>query len=134
MGIPCLTLCAIPFIKLFFSFMFSAICSPPCGQFYFPCFVLGSSCAILSQAGLHEVPTAIWDPWLLSCLGYAVAEWLLLRKANAKGGSRVYGQLSLVLNPKCVHFASVTLMTKYWGCGWQMPLSKTITITWISTH
>jgi hypothetical protein len=59
------------------------------------------------------------------------AERLML---NGGGGSRVYDQLSLVLYPKHVHFASLMLTTKYWGFGQKMPLRKTITITWISTH
>jgi hypothetical protein len=54
---------------------------------------------------------------------------LLLRKANAKGGSRVNGRLSLVPYSRCMHFDSLTLTVKYWGSGRQMPLSKTITIT-----
>jgi hypothetical protein len=54
---------------------------------FFSCLAFSSSCAILSQADLFEVPTAY-----RGSLGYfffsesIVAEWLLLRKANANGG------------------------------------------------
>jgi hypothetical protein len=37
--------------------------------------------------------------------------------------------LSLVLYPKHVYFASLTLTAKYWGFGWSMPLNKAINIT-----
>jgi hypothetical protein len=38
---------------------------------------------------------------------------LLLRKAKANGGSRVCSLLSLVVYPKHVHFASLTLAAEY---------------------
>jgi hypothetical protein len=46
----------------------------------------------------------------------------------------VCSMLSLVLYPKRVHYASLTLAAKYWGSGRRMPLSKTITIIWIVSH
>jgi hypothetical protein len=45
------------------------------------------------------------------------------------GGSRVCILLSLVLYPKRVYFASLTLTTEYWGSERRMPLNKAITIT-----
>jgi hypothetical protein len=41
----------------------------------------------------------------------------------------VCSMLSLVLYPKCVHFASLMLASEHRGSGWHMPLNKTITIT-----
>jgi hypothetical protein len=37
--------------------------------------------------------------------------------------------LSLVLYPKRVYFASLTLAIEYWGSEWRMPLNKAIIIT-----
>jgi hypothetical protein len=52
---------------------------------------------------------------LFFCSGSGVAEWLLLRKVNANGGSRVYSLLSLVSYPKHVHFNFLTMDAEYWG-------------------
>jgi hypothetical protein len=49
-------------------------------------------------------------------------------------GSIVCSMLCLVLYPKRVHYASLTLAAKYWGSGRRMPLSKSITIIWIASH
>jgi hypothetical protein len=38
-----------------------------------------------------------------------------LKKLMLNGGSRVCSLLSLVLYPKCVYFASLTLTAEYWG-------------------
>jgi hypothetical protein len=45
------------------------------------------------------------------------------------GGSRVCTPLSLVLYPKHVYFASLTLIAEYWESGQCMLLNKAITIT-----
>jgi hypothetical protein len=37
--------------------------------------------------------------------------------------------LSMVLYPKREHFASLTLVAKYWGRRWLAPLTKGIIIT-----
>jgi hypothetical protein len=72
----------------------------------------------LSQAGQLEVPVTY-----LRSLGYfpawgpRVAEWLILRKANANGESGVCGLFSLVPYPKRAQFAFLTLLAKYWGSG-----------------
>jgi hypothetical protein len=50
-------------------------------------------------------------------------------KLMLNGGSKVCSLLSLVLYPKHVYFASLTLTTEYWGSGRHMPLNKTITIS-----
>jgi phosphate starvation-inducible membrane PsiE len=50
-------------------------------------------------------------------------------KLMLNGGSIVCSMLSLVLYPKCVYFASLTLIAEYWGSGRHMPLNKGITIT-----
>jgi hypothetical protein len=42
--------------------------------------------------------------------------------------------LSLILYPKRVHFASLMLAPNYLGFVRRMPLSKTKTITWITSH
>jgi hypothetical protein len=71
----------------------------------------------------------------LESLGYFLARdpvlsnGCSLQKLLLNGGSRVCSLLSLVLYPKYVYFASLTLTAKYWGSGWRMPLNKTITIT-----
>jgi hypothetical protein len=59
---------------------------------------------------------------------------MLLRKANANGGSKVCSLLSMVMYPKCVHFASLMLAAGYEGFGRHMPPNKTITITEIASH
>jgi hypothetical protein len=74
------------------------------------------SCSILSQVGLLEVLAAY-----LGSLGYFLARGLLLLNGYSLerlmlmggGGSRVCSLLSLVLYPKHVHFASLTLIAKY---------------------
>jgi hypothetical protein len=50
-------------------------------------------------------------------------EWLVLR-----GGSRVRNLLSLVMYPKRVHFASLTLSANYWVLGQWTPLTKGLII------
>jgi hypothetical protein len=64
------------------------------------------SCRKRSASGTCDLSGVLW---LFSFSGSGVAEWLLLGKANANRGSRVYSLLSQVLYPKCVHFASLTL-------------------------
>jgi hypothetical protein len=59
---------------------------------------------------------------------------MLLRKANANGGSKVCSLLSMVTYPKCVHFTSLTLAAEYEGSERHMPPNKTITITEIASH
>jgi hypothetical protein len=101
-----------------------------CGQFLFPFLASSSSYAILSQASLLEVPSTY-----LESLGYFLARDTVLsngcslEKLMLNGGSRVCSLLSLVLYPKHVYFASLTLIAKYWGSGWRIPLNKAITIT-----
>jgi hypothetical protein len=65
----------------------------------------------------------------LGSLGYFLAQGLVLLNANANGASRVCSLLSLTSYPLCVHFASLTLATEYWGSGQHMSLNKAITIT-----
>jgi hypothetical protein len=82
----------------------------------------------VSQAGLLEVPATY-----LGSLGYFLARSLVLpngcssKKLMLNGRSRVCSLLSLVLYPKRVYFASLTLTVEYWGSGQRMP--KAITIT-----
>jgi hypothetical protein len=52
-----------------------------------------------------------------------------MEKLMLNGGSRVCSLLSLVLYPKCVYIASLTLTAEYWGSRRCMPLNKAITIT-----
>jgi hypothetical protein len=59
---------------------------------------------------------------------------LLLRKANANGGSGVYKLLCLVPYLKRVHFVSQTLAAEYWGSKQHIPMSKAITITQIASY
>jgi hypothetical protein len=75
-----------------------------------------------------------WVTWLFFCLGSRVDKWLPLGKANANGGSKVCNLLSLVLYPKCVHFASLKLSAEYWGSGQRTTVSTSITITRIVSH
>jgi phosphate starvation-inducible membrane PsiE len=49
-------------------------------------------------------------------------------KLMLNGASRVCSMLSLVLCPKHVYFASLTLTAEYLRSGWHMPLNKAITI------
>jgi hypothetical protein len=70
-----------------------------------------------------------WGPLVIFLLGVCVVEWLPLRKANANRGSRVCSILSLVLYPKRVHYAFLTLPAKYWGPRWCTTLRRSITIT-----
>jgi hypothetical protein len=82
----------------------------------------------VSQAGLLEVPATY-----LGSLGSFLARSLVLpngcssKKLMLNGRSRVCSLLSLVLYPKRVYFASLTLTVEYWGSGQRMP--KAITIT-----
>jgi hypothetical protein len=89
-------------------------------SYLFPCLTFSSSCAILSHAGLLEVPAAYQG-----FLGYFLARSLLLLNGcsskrlmltgGGRRGSRVSCLLSLVPYPKHVHFASLALVAKYWG-------------------
>jgi hypothetical protein len=87
---------------------------PSCGQLLFPCLASSSSCVILSQAGLLEVPATY-----LGSLGYFLAWgpvlpiYCFLKKLMLNGGFRVCNLFSLVLYPKRVYFASLTLTTEY---------------------
>jgi hypothetical protein len=54
-------------------------------------------------------------PWLFSCSGSGVLNVRYSKKLMLNGGSRVYNLLSLVMYPKCVYFASLTLTSEYWG-------------------
>jgi hypothetical protein len=71
----------------------------------------------------------------LGSLGYFLARGPELsndcssEKLMLYGGSRVCSLLRLVLYPKRVYFASLTLMIEYWGSRRCMPLNKAITIT-----
>jgi hypothetical protein len=56
-------------------------------------------------------------PWLFSCSGSGVLNVCYSEKLMLNGGSRVYNLLSLVMYPKCVYFASLTLTSEYWGGG-----------------
>jgi hypothetical protein len=73
-----------------------------------------SSCAILSQAGLLEVHVTY-----LGSLGYYLARVPVLlndyssEKLMLYGGSIVCSLLSLVLYPKRLYFASLTLTAEY---------------------
>jgi hypothetical protein len=126
-----LTLYAIMLIELCFNFM-SIFCVflPSCGQLLFLCPASSSSCAILSQAGLLEVPATN-----LGSLGYFLARGQVLPKGYSSKklmlyeDFRVCSLLSLVLYTKHVYFASLTLTAEYWGSRWCMPLNKAITIT-----
>jgi hypothetical protein len=98
-------------------------------SYLFPCLAFSLSSAILSQAGLLEVPTTY-----LGSLGYFLAQGLLLLNGYSSKrlmlmGSRVCSLLSLVPYPKRVRFASLMLTAKYWVSGRHIPLNKTITIT-----
>jgi hypothetical protein len=76
----------------------------------------------MSQLGLLEVP--------VTYLGGRSSKKLMLNG----GGSRVCSLLSLIIYPKRVCFASLTLTAEYWGSGRYMPLNKAITITRIVSH
>jgi hypothetical protein len=78
---------------------------------------------ILSQLGLLEVP--------VTYLGGRSSKKLML---NGGGGARVCSLLSLIMSPKRVCFACLTLTAEYWGSGRYMPLNKAITITRIVSH
>jgi hypothetical protein len=85
-----------------------------CGQLPFPCLASSSSCAILSQAGLLEVPMTLSGvPWLFSCSTSGVLNGRYSEKLMLNGGSREYSLLSLVLYPKPVYFASLMLTAEY---------------------
>jgi hypothetical protein len=100
------------YVYLFYIFL------PSCGQSLSLCPASSSSCTILSQAGLLEVPATN-----LSSIGYFLTWGPVLlngcssEKLMLNGGSRVCSLLSLVLYLKCVYFTSLTLIAKYWGSG-----------------
>jgi hypothetical protein len=96
--------------------MFSSVYSPPRGSFYFPCFVLGSRCAIMSWTGLLEVP-ALCLGVVISPLVRVPCSWMVAPGNSwcQGGGSRVRSMLSLVMYPKCVHIASLMLLANCWG-------------------
>jgi hypothetical protein len=79
---------------------------------------------------LLEVPVTY-----LGSLSYFLTRGLMLpngcssAKLMLNRGSRVCNLLSLVLYPKHVYFASLTLTVEYWGFGQRMPLNKVITTT-----
>jgi hypothetical protein len=81
----------------------------------FLCLASSLSCAIQSQAGLLVVPVTY-----LGSLGYYIARGPVLlngsslEKLMLYEGSRVCSLLSLVMYPKRVYFASLTLTTEYW--------------------
>jgi hypothetical protein len=82
---------------------------------FFPCPILGSCCAILSQVGLPEIPATY-----LGSLCYILAQGLLLlngypseRLILKGGGSKEYDQLRMDSYPKRVHFASLMQTAKY---------------------
>jgi hypothetical protein len=128
-GSLCLVLYAIIFIELCFNFM-SIFCVflPSCGQSLSLYPASSSSCAILPQAGLLEVPAIN-----LGSLGYFLTWGPVLpngcfsEKLMLNGGFRVCSLLSLFLHSKCVYFASLTLTAEYWGSRRRIPLNKTIT-------
>jgi hypothetical protein len=126
---PCPVCNYVHIIVLQFYVYFLHVC-PSCGQLLFPCLASSLSCAILSYAGLLEVPATY-----LGSLSYFLARGLVLpngcsiKKLMINGGSIVYNQLSLVMYPKRVYFASLMLTIEYWGSGCRIPLNKDITIT-----
>jgi hypothetical protein len=85
-----------------------------CGQLFFPCLASSLNCTILSQAGLLKVPATY-----LESLGYFLARGQMLlndcssEKLMLNGRSRVCSLLSLILYPKRVYSASLTLTTEY---------------------
>jgi hypothetical protein len=103
---------------------------PPCGQLFSLYLTSSLSCVILSQAGLLEIPVTY-----LGSLGYFLTRGPVLpndcssEKVMLHGGSRACSLLSLVLYPKHVYFASLTMTAEYRGFRWHMPLNKVITIT-----
>jgi hypothetical protein len=127
----CLALYAIMFIELCFNFI-SIFCVflPSCGQLLSLYPASNSSCAILLQAGLLEVPATY-----MGSLGYFLTRDPVLpngcssEKLMLNEGSRVCSLLSLVLYPKRVYYVSLMLTAEYWRSGLRMPLSKAITIT-----
>jgi hypothetical protein len=86
----CLTRFAFMFIKLCFNFMFVLRIYPSCGQLPFSCLAFSSSSAILSHAGLVEVPASYQGS-----LGYFLAQSLLL--LNGCSSER----LMLMGGPEC---------------------------------
>jgi hypothetical protein len=94
------------------------------------CPVSSLSCAILSQAGLLEVPATYLGSLVIFLLGVRCCRMTVpQKKLMLHGGFIVCSLLSLVLYPKHVYFAFLTLMTEYWRSGRRMPLNKAITIT-----
>jgi hypothetical protein len=71
----------------------------------------------------------------LGLLGYYLARGSVLlnvcfsEKLMLYGESRVCNMLSLVLYPKHVYFASLTLIAEYPGSRRHMPLNKAMAIT-----
>jgi hypothetical protein len=112
--------------------IFFCIFSLSCGQLLSLCPASRFSCAILSPTGLLELHATN-----LGSLSYFLACGLVLpnrcssKKLILNGEFRVCSLLSLVLYPKCVYFASLTLTltAEYWGTDGACPLNKAITIT-----
>jgi hypothetical protein len=111
----CLALYAIMFIELCFNFMpVFYIFLPSRGRSLSFCPASSSSCTILSHGGLIEVHTTN-----LGSFSYFLARGPLLlngcpsKKLILNGGSRVCSLLRLVMYPKRVYFASLTLTTEY---------------------
>jgi hypothetical protein len=89
---------------------------PSCGQSLSLCPASSSSCAILSQPGLLEVPaTNLGSVGYFLAWGPVLPNGCSLEKLMLNGGSRVCSLLSLVLYPKRACFASLTLIAEYWG-------------------
>jgi hypothetical protein len=135
-GSLCLTLYAIMFIELCFNFMsVFYVFLPSCGQSLSLCAASSSSCAILLQAGLLEVPvTNLGSLCYFLAWGSVLPNGCSSEKIMLNGGSKVCSLLSLVLYPKRVYFASLMLTAEYWGSRRCMPLKKVITITYIVSH
>jgi hypothetical protein len=130
MCLLCLTLYAIMFIELCFNFIsifFAFLLS--CGQSLSLCPASSLSCAILSQTGLLEVHVTN----MVSLIYFLARDPILPNDCSSKklmlnGGFRVCNLLSLVLYPKHVYFASLTLTAEYWRSRRRMSLNKGITI------
>jgi hypothetical protein len=131
--IHCLALYAIMFIELCFNFMYVFFCIfiPHVVSYFFPYLTTSLSWTILSQVGLLEIPMTY-----MGSLDYFLAQGLVLpddcssKRLMLNEGSRVCSLLSLILYPKRVYFASLTLIAEYWGFGRRMPLNKAIIITY----
>jgi hypothetical protein len=80
--------------------------------------------------GLLEVPvTNLWSLGYFLAWGSVLAKGYHSKKVMLNGGYRVCNLLSLVMYPKHVYVASLTLTTEYEGSGRCMPLNRVITIT-----